>query len=99
MPLKSVRYGQMTDLHSVVVSFRKPSWTELAITHEINRVLGSNTISYPTVGKYVRMCVLSTTETNIPFVPESERNFNLDGRIALVLSEHLFFQFSKLFRR
>jgi hypothetical protein len=44
----------MIDLHSVVAFFQKAEWTELAITHEINRMLGKNIIAYSTVGKYVR---------------------------------------------
>jgi hypothetical protein len=45
----------MIDLHSVVAFFHKTKLAELGVTHEINRVLGENTISYSTVGKYVRM--------------------------------------------
>jgi hypothetical protein len=41
----------------------------LAITHEINRVSGENTISYSTIGKCVRMFALSTKETDTPVVP------------------------------
>jgi hypothetical protein len=59
MPLKSVREGQMIDLHSVVAFFHKAKWTGLAITREINLVPGENTISYSTVGKYVWMFILS----------------------------------------
>jgi hypothetical protein len=44
----------MIDFHSVAAFFHEAEWTELAITHEINRVLGENTIAYSTVGKYVR---------------------------------------------
>jgi hypothetical protein len=40
MPLKSVREGQVIDLQSIIAFFDKAKWTELAITHEINRVLG-----------------------------------------------------------
>jgi hypothetical protein len=43
----------MIDLHSVVAFFHKAKWTERAITHEINRVLGENTISDSRLGKYV----------------------------------------------
>jgi hypothetical protein len=65
-------------------------WTELTVTHEIKRVLGRNTIVYSTVGKYVRMFVLSTKETNTPIVPKSENDFSRDGPIALMLSEESF---------
>jgi DNA-binding transcriptional ArsR family regulator len=57
---------------------------------EINRVLGEKTISYSTVGKYVRMFILSRKETNTPNVPESHVNFSLDDRITLVLSSEPF---------
>jgi hypothetical protein len=78
------------DLHSVVAFLHKAKWNEFAITHQINGVLGQNTISYSAVGKYVRMFALSRTETDTPIVPESEGDFGLDDRIALVLSEEPF---------
>jgi hypothetical protein len=62
----------------------------VAITHEINRVLGENIINYSTVGKYVRMFVLSTKERDTHIVPESEGDFSFDDRITLVLSEEPF---------
>jgi hypothetical protein len=99
MSLKSVRSGQMTDVHSVVAFFHKAKWTERAITHEINHVLGANTISYSTLGKYVRMFVFSTKETDTPIVPESERDFSLDDRITLVLPEEPFHSVAELLRR
>jgi hypothetical protein len=36
----------MIGMHSVVAFFHKAKWTERAITHEINRMLGKNIISY-----------------------------------------------------
>jgi hypothetical protein len=63
----------MIDLHSVVAFFHKAKWTERAITHEINRVLGENIIIYLTLGKYVQMFVLSTKETDTPVVPQIGR--------------------------
>jgi hypothetical protein len=89
----------MIDLHSVVAFFHKAEWTELAITHEINPVLGEGAASYSTVRKYVRMLGLSRKETDIPVFPESERDFSFDNHIALMLSEEPFFQSTKLIRR
>jgi hypothetical protein len=53
-------------------------------------MLGENTISSSTVGKYVRMLVISTKEKDTPIVPESEGDFSFDDPIALVLSEEPF---------
>jgi hypothetical protein len=80
----------MIDLHSVVVFFHKAKGTELAITHEINRVLRENTISNSTVRKYARMLVFSTKEADIRIVPESKADFTLHDRVALVFSEEVF---------
>jgi hypothetical protein len=89
----------MIDLHSVVAFFHKTKRTERAIAHEINRMLGENTISYSTIGKYVRMLVLSTKEIDTPIVPESPDDFSLDDRIALVLPGKLFHSVAELLRR
>jgi hypothetical protein len=89
----------MIDLHSVVTFFHKVKCTKRAITHEINRVLGENTISYSTLGKYVQMFVLSTKETDIHIVPESEGDFSLDDCIALVIPEEPFHSVTELLRR
>jgi hypothetical protein len=89
----------MIDLHSVVAFFHKAKWTERAIKHEINRVLGENTISCWTLGKYVRLFVLSTKETDTPIVPESEGDFSLDDRIAIVLPEEPFHSVAELLQR
>jgi predicted DNA-binding transcriptional regulator AlpA len=53
-------------------------------------VLGKNIISYWTVGKYAWMFVLSTTETDIHIVPESDGDFSLDDRTAFLPSEEPF---------
>jgi hypothetical protein len=74
-------------------------WTERAITHEINRLLGENVISCSRLGKYVRIFVLSTKETDVPIIPESEGGFSLDGHIALVFSEEPFLSVAELLRR
>jgi hypothetical protein len=42
------------DLHFVVAFFHRAKWTERTITHEINRLLGENNISYSTLGKYAQ---------------------------------------------
>jgi hypothetical protein len=44
----------MIDQHFAMAFFHKTEWTELAIMHEINRVLEENTIAYFTIGKHVR---------------------------------------------
>jgi hypothetical protein len=80
----------MIDLHSVIAFSHIAKCTELAMTHEIGRVLGENTISVSTVGTYVRMFVLSTKESDIPIILESEGDFSSDDRIALPLSEEPF---------
>jgi hypothetical protein len=77
----------MIDLHSIVAFFDKAKSTERAITHEINRMLGENTIIYSTLGKYVRIAVLSTKETDTPIIPESEGDFSVNDRITPVLPE------------
>jgi hypothetical protein len=87
------------DLHSVVAFFHKAKWTEGSITQEINHVLGENTVSYSTLGKYVRMFVVSTKETNTFIVPGSEGDFSFDDRIALVLPEEPFHSVAGLPRR
>jgi hypothetical protein len=89
----------MIDLHSIVAFFHKVKWTKRTVTREIHSVLVENTISYLTLGKYVRMFVLSTKEINTPIVPESEGDFNLDDRIALVLPEEPFHSIAELPRR
>jgi hypothetical protein len=38
-------------MSAAIAFFHKAKWTELAITHEINRVPGQNIINYSTVGK------------------------------------------------
>jgi hypothetical protein len=89
----------MIDLYSVIAFFHKAKWIERAITHEINRVLGKSTISYSTLGKYVRMFALSTKETDTPVIHESEGDFILDDRITLMLPEEPFHSVSGLRRR
>jgi hypothetical protein len=80
----------MIDLHSVIAFSHIGKCTELAMTHEIDRVLEENIINYSTVGTYVRMFVLSTKESDIPIILELEGDFSSDDRIALVLSEEPF---------
>jgi DNA-binding transcriptional ArsR family regulator len=97
--LKSICSGQMIDLRSLVAFLDKEKWTELAITRKIDRVLGESTLSYPTVGKYVQMFVLSTKETNTLIVPESEDDFSVQGQIALVFSEEPFLSVRHIVKR
>jgi hypothetical protein len=59
----------MIDLHSVVPFFYEAKMTKLAITREIYRAIGEDTISYSTIEKYVRMFALSTKETDTLIVP------------------------------
>jgi hypothetical protein len=80
----------MIDLHSVVAFFHKAKWTEFTITHEINGVLGKNTISDSTVRKYARMLALSAKEADTHIAPKSKGNFSLHDYIVLVFSEELF---------
>jgi hypothetical protein len=89
----------MIDRHSVVAFFHKAKWTERAITHKINSVLGENIVSYSTLGKYVRMFILSTKETDTPIVSESEGDSSRDDRIAFVLPEEPFHSVAELLRR
>jgi hypothetical protein len=88
----------MIDLHSVVAFFHRAKWTEPAIRHIINHVLGENTISYSTVRKYVRMFPYSTKETGTPMVPESKVGFSLDDCIPLCFQRSHFFKAAKLLR-
>jgi hypothetical protein len=99
MPLKSVRQGQMIDLYSVVTFFHKARWTGLAITHEIKRVPGENTISYSTVWKCVRMFVLSMKETDTLIVPNRRVISVLTTASPLCSQRRHFFQSTKLSRR
>jgi DNA-binding IclR family transcriptional regulator len=62
-------------------------------------VLGENIISYSTVGKNVRMFVLSTKQTNIPIVPESEGHFSFGDRLALALSEEPFLSLHQIAKK
>jgi hypothetical protein len=68
----------MIDRHSVIVFFHKAKWTESAITHEINCMLGENIISYSTLGKYVRVFGLFTKEsgrlTGLLYIPEENHS-------------------------
>jgi hypothetical protein len=89
----------MIDLPSVVAFFDKTRWTKRTVTHEMNRVLRENTLSYSTLGKYVRMFALSTKETDTPIVSESEGYFSLDDCITFVLSKEAFHSITKLLRR
>jgi hypothetical protein len=67
--------------------------------HEINHVLGENTVSHSAVGKCVRAFVLATKETNTPIVPGSEDDFTLDDHITLVLSEESFFSVRQIVKK
>jgi hypothetical protein len=86
-------------MYSIIAFFHKAKWTELAITHEINRLLGENTVSHSAVARYVRMFVLSTKETDTSIVPESEGDFSLDDRIPLCSQKSNFFHCTKLLTR
>jgi hypothetical protein len=68
------------DLHSVVL--HQVEWTELAITHEINRVLRGNTIAQSTVGKYVREFICGPKEKDSFIVRQFEGDSALDDRIG-----------------
>jgi hypothetical protein len=87
------------DLHSVVAFFHGVKWSGLAITHEINRVPEENTISYSTVGKCVRMFVLSMNETDTPIVPNRKMISVLTTASPLRSQRSHLFQFAKLPRK
>jgi hypothetical protein len=89
----------MIDLQSVVAFFHRAKRTEFVIIHEINQVLGGNTLSDSTVGKYVWMFAFSTKEIDAPIVPESKIGFSPDGCIPLCSSRSHFFQSAKLLGR
>jgi hypothetical protein len=97
--LTPVRQGQVIDLHSVVAFFHKAEWTELAITHEINRVLGENTIAFYTVGKYVREFICGPEDKDSFIVRQFEGDFTLDDRIASVLAEASFLSLCQIAKR
>jgi hypothetical protein len=61
---------------------------ERSIMHEINRVLGENTISYSTIRKSIQVFVLSTNRHS--YRPESACDFSLDDCTAPLLSEASF---------
>jgi hypothetical protein len=89
----------MIDLHSVIAFFHKGKWTELATTHEIDRVMGKNTISYSAAGIYVRMFVLSTKKST--FLSSPNRKVILVFTIAsrLCPQKSYFFQSAELLRK
>jgi hypothetical protein len=87
------------DSPASVAFFYKPKWTELAIAHEINRLLGENNVSRSTLGKYVRMFVLSMKETDAPVVPESDDDFSFDDRIILILSKEPFLSVGQIAKK
>jgi hypothetical protein len=89
----------MIDLHSIIAFFHKAEWTELAITHEINRVLGENTIIDSLVGKYVREFICGPNDKDSFIVPQIVGDFTLDDRIASVLAEAPFLSLRQVAKR
>jgi hypothetical protein len=81
------RQNQMIDQHSVVAFFYKTERTKLAVTHEINHVLGGNTLTYSTVGKDVRGFICGPKDKTSFIVRLFKGDFTLDDRIASVLEE------------
>jgi hypothetical protein len=77
------------DLQSVVASFHKAKWSELALMHEINCVLWQNPINYSTVGKDVRMFVCALRKPDAPIFRQSQGAFTVDNCITRVPSEEL----------
>jgi hypothetical protein len=89
----------MINLHSVVAFFHQAEWTELAITHEISRVLGENTIAYSTVGKYVQEFICGLKNKDSFIVRQFEGDFTFDGRIVFMLAEAPFLSLRRIGKR
>jgi hypothetical protein len=89
----------MIDLHSVPGFSRKTEWTELAITQEINRVLGQNMIAYSTIGKYAREFICGWKEKNSSIVRQFEGDFTLDDQIVPVPREAPFLSLHQITKR
>jgi hypothetical protein len=89
----------MINPHSVVAFFHKAEWTKLAITHEINRMLGENTITYSTVGKYVREFICRPKDKDSVIIRQFEGDFLLKIGLRLCLRRHRFFRSVKSRRR
>jgi AraC-like DNA-binding protein len=89
----------MINLHSVIAFFHNAEWTELAITHEINRVLGENRIADSTVGKSVREFVCGPKDNDSFTVRQFEGDFTLDDRIGSVFAEAPFLSLRQIAKR
>jgi hypothetical protein len=69
------------------------------MTHEINRVLGENTIVYSTVGKYVREFICGPKDKDSFIIRQFEGNFTFDDWITSVLAEAWFLSFRQIAKR
>jgi hypothetical protein len=97
--LRYVPEGSMIDLHSVFAFFHKAKWTELAITHEINRMLGENLSTIRPSGNMFGC--LSYQLNNQTLLSSPNRNLISLLRIAspLYSQRSLLFEFAPLLRR
>jgi hypothetical protein len=89
----------MIDLNSVVAFFHKAKWSELALRHEINCVLGENTINYSAAGKDDRVFVCASRRPDSLIVEPLESDFSFDDGIACVLSEEPFLSVHQIVKR
>jgi hypothetical protein len=99
MPSKSVRQGQMIDLHFGVAFFHKAKWVELTNTREINYVLGENTIGDLTVGKYFRMLPSQRKNQTLLYSPNQKATSVLAIASPLCSLRSHFVQSAKFPRR
>jgi DNA-binding transcriptional ArsR family regulator len=95
----SVHCDQKIDRHSVVAFFQKAEWTELVIMHEINRVLGENTITYSTASKYGREFICGPKDKDSFIVQKFEGDFTRDVPAASVLADAPFLSFHQIAKR
>jgi hypothetical protein len=89
----------MIDFYSVVTFLYRVKLSKLAITHEINRMLGYNTISYSTVEKYIHVFISGSKQTDSLFTPESSEDFTFDDCITRVLSDELFLSIHQIVKK
>jgi hypothetical protein len=89
----------MSGLHFVVAFFHTAEWTELAITHETNHMLGEHIIIYSTVGKYGREFICGPKDKNSFIVRQFKGDFTPDDRIAFVLVEGPFLSLRQVAKR
>jgi hypothetical protein len=80
----------MIDLGSVISFFHGTKWTELAITYEINGVLGENTMSIRRSGNMFGCLSYQRKKQPFPFSPNRKVISILTAALLLVFSEEPF---------